>query len=151
MQNEILEIPTYLRNKKRTEAKKRHFDNMNKGLNYEIQICDFLKSHNYEINPNGLYKGKKDKGIDIVARKKHQILLIQCKNWKREGRKIKHKDLKEFIGNCEIYKSKMDFDEKKTIVNVFITSNYILDKSAEYFIKENEKLIKYRVIEYIEK
>jgi Holliday junction resolvase len=148
MDNYTLEVPTYLRRKKKTAVKERYLNNVNKGLDFEIQICDMLKSHNYEINPNGLYSGRADKGIDIVARRKKQILLIQCKNWKSDGRKIKQKDLKEFIGNCEIYKSKMNFDSDKSILNVFITSNYILDKGAEYFIKENEKILKYRVVEY---
>jgi len=120
--------------------------NKEKGKEFELYTGQQYQNLGYTVSYNGIGKNKKDKGIDLIAKNKNEILLIQCKNWK--SKKITHKELKEFIGNCVIYKEKNLKKESKNIKYIFVTSNYILDKSAEYFIKDNQDILEYKVIQY---
>ncbi len=123
-------------------------EKLEKGRKFERFIGKRLEKKGYKVNYNGEIKGKKDDGIDLVAYMENITLLVQCKNWKANGRKIKHNNIKEFLGNCEIYLSKNSKQKESKIVKVFCTSKYILDKSAEKFIEENKKIIRYEVVEF---
>ncbi len=123
-------------------------ERIEKGKKFEIFIGKRLEKKGYKVDYNGERKGKKDDGIDLVAYMRNITLLVQCKNWKADGRKIKHNHLKEFLGNCEVYIEKNNQNKENKIVKVFCTSNYILDKSAEKFIEENKKIIRHEVIEF---
>ena len=123
-------------------------EKIEKGKKFERFIGQRLEKKGYKVNYNGEVKGKKDDGIDLIAYMANITLLVQCKNWKADGRKIKHNHLKEFLGNCEIYLGKNNQKKENKIIRVFCTSNYILDKSAEKFIEENKKIIRYEVVNF---
>jgi len=120
--------------------------NKEKGKEFELYTGKEYEKKGYIVSYNGIGKNKKDNGIDLIAKNNNEILLIQCKNWK--SKKITHKEMKEFIGNCTVYKEKNIINANKNIRYIFVTSNYILDKSAEYFIKDNQNILEYKVIQY---
>jgi len=118
-----------------------------KGLEFEKFVAGHFKLDGYEIVLNGLKKGKKDKGIDIVCTKDNELILIQCKNWKEDSKyKIKHTHLKEFIGNCTVYVNDNNLLDRNTKLK-FITSNYVLDASAKNYLEEN-KILQYDVFKF---
>jgi len=143
VKEEKLEI--FKKNRK-IRAKQYYLNNNKKGKDYEIYIENYFKNLGYKTKPFGILNGRKDKGIDIIIMKNKIITLIQCKNWKADGRKIKHKDLKEFLGNTTAF---LDSRKKEAkgyeIKRMFITSNDILDDSAKYFLKETP-IIKHKII-----
>ena len=121
-------------------------ENEKKGKDFELYVGKEYETLGYTVSYNGIGRKRKDEGIDIIAKNYQEILLIQCKNWK--SKKITHKELKEFIANCMIYKEKYLKNEKRNIKNIYITSNDILEKSAKYFINENKNIIQYETIKY---
>jgi restriction system protein len=143
----VEDVKEVINTKKReftTEEKKayalRMKEQKDKGLEFEKFVAGHFKLDGYEIVLNGIKRGKKDKGIDIVCTKDDELILIQCKNWKKDSKyKIKHTHLKEFIGNCTVYVNDNNLLEKKTKLK-FITSNYILDASAKNYLEENRIL-----------
>ena len=146
--------------KEKTKPKKREFtpeekkayalrmkEQKEKGLEFEKFVAGHFKLDGYEIVLNGVKRGKKDKGIDIVCTKDNELILIQCKNWKEDSKyKIKHTHLKEFIGNCTVYVNDNNLLDRNTKLK-FITSNYVLDASAKNYLEEN-KILRYEVFNF---
>jgi len=131
---------------RKIRARQHYLDNNKKGKDYEIFVENYFKNLGYKTKPFGRLNGRKDKGIDVIIMKNKVVTLIQCKNWKADGRKIKHKELKEFLGNTTAFldnrkKEAKDYEIKR----MFVTSNDILDDSAKYFLK-NTQLLEYKVI-----
>jgi len=143
-QKEEIQIQSISLKEKR---KKMYQDNIRKGRDYELYITKYFHEQGYQTKPFGILNGKKDKGIDIIIKKNKEITLIQCKNWKADSKyKIKHKDLKEFIGNTTIFlENRAKEAEGYIIKKMFITSNDILDNSAKEFLKETPTL-EHRII-----
>lgn len=135
----------FIKNRKE-RYKKLQQENKKRGEDYEEFVASHFKLDGYKIDLNGIKKGKKDKGIDIICQKDNELILIQCKNWKANSKyKINHEKLKAFVGSCTEYVNENKL-HNKTIKLKFISSNNILDKSAENFIKES-KTLKYEIIE----
>ncbi|MDD2508489.1 MAG: restriction endonuclease [Aliarcobacter skirrowii] len=118
-----------------------------KGKEYEEFVAGYFKIDGYEIELHGIKNGVKDKGIDIICKKDNELILIQCKNWRADTKyKINHEKLKAFVGSCTEYINQNRLFDKNIKLK-FVTSNYILDKSAEMFLKES-KTLQYQIIEY---
>ena len=98
--------------------------NKEKGDKYELQILRHYKKQGYKVYPQGFIKGKADGGIDLVAYKGSEALLIQCKNWE--------------------YKQKIF--AKKNVRRVFITSCENLDYGVKKFLEEND--VEYKIVAY---
>ena len=75
----ILRIFTKPR-KKRKSKQNIEIANKQKGDKYEFQIGEYYKHKGYKIYQNGINKGVADGGIDLVAYKGDEAVLIQCKN-----------------------------------------------------------------------
>ncbi len=136
----------------KNKNKKRYRENIKKGRDYELFISKYFRDKGYQVKEHGLIEGRKDKGIDIIIKKDKTITLIQCKNWKSDSKyKIKHKDLKEFLGNGIAF-IQMNKEKAKdyTIEYMFVSSNDILDGSAIHFLRDNE-ILKYKVVPFPEK
>ena len=119
--------------------------NKEKGDKYELQILTYYKNQGYKVYPQGLIKGKDDGGIDLVAYKDSEALLVQCKNW--EHSQIKKEHLRIFMGDCTAYIENNEKNlKKKNIKRVFIMSVENLDYGAKKFLQENK--IEYKVIPY---
>ncbi|NOQ29934.1 MAG: hypothetical protein GQ570_02300 [Helicobacteraceae bacterium] len=131
-------------NKSKTNIDMNYKENVQKGKEYEKFVANFFINIGYKVKEYGLIHGKKDKGIDLIIMKDKHISLIQCKNWKKDGRKIKHTDLKEFIGNTTAFlENNKKEAEGYEIKRIYVTPHNILDNSAKHFLREN------RVVEYI--
>jgi len=71
-------------------------DKVKKGKEYEDIIAKLFRCRGYIVEENGKDKGKKDGGIDLIAFKDNETVLIQCKNWKSTSKyKIRHDELKK--------------------------------------------------------
>ncbi len=142
--------------KKFNENRKKRYkefvkSNIERGKKYEIQIGKHFEDQGYIVKFNGIEKEKKDDSIDLIAIKKDEIIFIQCKNWKENSKyKITQEQIKAFIGDTYKFIENNPVYKDYKIKRLFIISNKILDKGAYLFIKENQHLIKYKVIPYKE-
>lgn len=123
-------------------------ENIEKGKKYEIQIAKYMVKKGYEVIQHGILKGKKDKGIDIIAyhKIKQEYILIQCKNWEKS--KIEQKHIKEFIGNCTLFLSKNSKLDLANIRKIFVTSYPKIDYGVKKLLEENKNEIEYKIIPY---
>jgi len=118
-----------------------------KGKEFEEFVAGHFKLDGYDIYLNGIKKGKKDKGIDIICTKDDELILIQCKNWKENSTyKINHEKLKAFVGCCTDYVNEHNLFHKKLKLK-FISSNYILDDSGKKYLEES-KVLQYEIFKY---
>lgn len=119
--------------------------NKQKGDKYEHQILRHYKKQGYKVYPQGFIKGKADSGIDLIAYKGNEALLIQCKNW--EYSQVKQEHLRIFLGDCTAYLEKNHkIFAKKKVRRVFVTSCENLDYGVEKFLQENN--LEYKIIAY---
>lgn len=111
-----------------------------KGKNYELQIMKFYQDKSYRVFPNGMNKGKKDAGIDLIAWKDDEVVLIQCKNHKKE---IQQDQIRKFIGDCYLYENKnKDITKNKKIKRDFV-SNSSADYGSKMFLNENQGIVNF--------
>ena len=99
---------------------------------------------------HGKIYGKKDGGIDLIAKNMEEIIMIQCKNWK-SGTKytINHSMISAFVGNVTMFIAKNPEYEKYSIKRVYAISEEILDKSALARINNNSEMVMYEHIPLI--
>lgn len=115
-----------------------------KGKEYENKIQKIYESIGYKVFPNGKVKGFKDGGIDLIAWADDEVVLIQCKNHERE---IKQILLKKFYADAMSYERKnANIIKNRKITREFI-SNSALDYGAKMWLKENEGVINFRIIQ----
>lgn len=120
--------------------------NKEKGEQYELQILGYYKKQGYKVYPQGLIKGKADGGIDLIAHKDKETLLIQCKNW--EHSQVKQEHLRIFLGDCTAYiEQNQKTLAKRSVRRVFITSCKNMDYGVKKFVEENN--IEYNIIRYL--
>ncbi len=116
-----------------------------KGQRYERQIGKFFEESGYKVYFKGINEGKMDGGIDLIASKNKEILLIQCKNW--ENMQVKQEHLRIFMGDCAVYVEKNRKNlRNKTLKKVFVTSCQIQEYAAKKYASENH--IEYVIIPY---
>lgn len=120
-------------------------NNKQKGDEYEWQIFELYRQQGYKVYPKGLNEGRRDKGIDLVAHKGNETVLIQCKNW--ENSQVKQEHLRIFLGDCTAYlEQNQKFLAKKSIRRAFVTSCENMDYGVKKFLDENN--MEYRIIPY---
>ena len=118
------------------------------GEQYELYVGKEYEDRGYTIKYRGIDLGKLDGGIDLIATKDNQTILIQCKYWYQKD-SIDHKMIKEFYGNCNIYMNKQDFSEEQrdnTICIFVVPAKTSLHYSAQAICKENYKYLRYKII-----
>lgn len=119
--------------------------NKQKGNKYELQISNLYKRKGYKVYPNGAINGVADGGIDLIAYKGNEAVLIQCKNW--EYSQVRQEHLRIFLGDCTAYLEKnRHIFAKKNIRRVFITSCQNTNYGVKRFVEENN--VEYVVIPY---
>jgi len=116
------------------------------GKEFEYYVSNKFKNEGYEVI-NNFEKKENDEGIDIIAKKGDELLLIQCKNWEKSV--INHSDIKEFLGNCYLflYKHK-EYRRFKKVRRLYITSNSNLDSSARYLLKDYYPFVEYMQVPF---
>lgn len=97
------------------------------GLDYERFIGYLLESNGYSVMYNGALKGVKDGGIDLIASKENDLLLIQCKLYKR-GRNIPSGYAYRLKASVDRYCQ--DHPEVKRAVGYLVT-NYAVSAKAQ--------------------
>lgn len=102
------------------------------GLLYERFIGAEYFAMNYNVKFNGALKGVRDGGIDLIAWNRQEILLIQCKYWKRT-RPIPDAILTQFYGDIAYYK--FCNPSQKNVHGIFITSK---NNPSQHFLKMAE-------------
>eukprot|EP01022_Parablepharisma_sp_SALTPOND_P008949 TRINITY_DN137397_c0_g1_i1.p2 TRINITY_DN137397_c0_g1~~TRINITY_DN137397_c0_g1_i1.p2 ORF type:complete len:381 (-),score=5.39 TRINITY_DN137397_c0_g1_i1:402-1469(-) len=129
---------------KNTKKEKR---NIRAGLEYERFIGEKYEKEGYSVVYHGVEKGLSDQGIDIVAENDDRICLVQCKNWLDSNQyRIKHKDIRAFIGDCYIYIRENNIT-KKVSMHFIVSDEKILDKGAK-FLLENRNIVKYKIVPF---
>lgn len=122
---------------------------LNYGSEYEKFIAKKYKELNYNVELNGIKESFNDGGIDVIAKKNKNIILVQCKNWSMSnGYKITQKDLRAFIGDCYIFLKNLDNAMEYKISFHFIVSHEdILTTSAKIFLEKNT-FIKFKAVPF---
>ncbi len=120
----------------------------NIGSEYEKFISKKYEESGYFVQLNGIKKGFEDGGIDLIAIKKDNIVLVQCKNWAlSNNNKINQKDLRAFVGDCFLYLKDRNLYNKKVSYHFIVSHDDILTKSAEIFLNKNT-FIKFKCIPF---
>ena len=109
--------------------------NIDKGAKYEFQIGRHFKGLGYKIYMKGMKEGKKDMGIDIIAYKDKEVLLIQCKN---SIYPLKQDTIRKFIGDCHMYEKENNKYLNNKIIKRVIVSNSNMDKGCELYFKQHK-------------
>lgn len=136
--------PKRKRYKKYSFAK---FDSQNKqkGDKYELQIGRMFKNNGYKVYFKGINEGFDDGGIDLIAYKGNEAILIQCKNW--ENSQIKQEQLRVFLGDCTAYiEQNQKIFAKRNVKRLFITSCKDIDYGVKKFVEQNN--LEYQIIPY---
>lgn len=120
-----------------------------KGRLYELKVGEHFENEGYEVEYRGIKLGKKDGGIDLIARKETETILIQCKNWKGNI-KIKQTDIRKFYGDCSKYIEDHLLSRDEVQYRYIIPSRELLDYQAERFFIENHTRIRYVQIPFKE-
>ena len=87
------------------------------GIEYESYIGYVYECKGYKVTYNGALKGLEDMGRDIIAENDKEILVVQCKYWKKE-KTIHEKHIFQLYGTVVLEK----MQTKKKVKGVFITS-----------------------------
>ncbi|WP_198304830.1 restriction endonuclease [Arcobacter vandammei] len=125
--------------------KKKHYGN-----SYEEFISNKYLVLGYEVQNIGIEKSFDDGGIDVIAKKDNNIILVQCKNWSMSNSyKINQKDLRAFVGDCFLYLKNIDLTNTKVSYHFIVSHEDILTKSAEIFLEKN-KFIKFKCVPFEE-
>lgn len=141
------EFRTFTAEEKKAYGEKQR-EKIKKGKEYEEQIADHFRWKGYDVVEHGKMNGKKDGGIDLIATKADEMILIQCKNW--ATRKITHSHIKEFLYNAKTFIENNPIWQSIEIDFLYVVSNDLLDKSAKGFIHHSNEKINYQVIPYEE-
>lgn len=114
--------------------------NIYKGKKYEFFVGNHFKKKGYKIYYQGINKSFLDGGIDLIAYKNKEVLLIQCKNW--EKWKIDKELLNKFDKDCEKYiKTNINKLINKEIKKIFIVSKNNATREAKNMLFETKNNI----------
>ncbi len=118
------------------------------GNDYEKFISNKYESLGYKVELRGVSKSFNDGGLDIIAKKENNMVLIQCKNWKMSNNyKINQKDIRAFIGDCYLYLKDINLEGLKVSYHFIVSHNNILTKPAEIFLEQNN-FVKFKCVPF---
>lgn len=106
------------------------------GDDFERRVGRAYEEKGYEVKYRGLDLGHKDQGIDLVATKGKEIVLLQCKYWKQKD-SITHTNVKEFYGSCSFYIDKNGLDRSSVTCVYAIVEQASVHKSAYLLFQSN--------------
>ena len=96
------------------------------GRRYERYIGYFCEIDGYKVDYNGIKKGVKDGGVDLICSKRKELVIIQCKCRDDQGQ-IHENTILQLIANLMKYKRKYP---NKNVSAVIYTSHDNLDDEA---------------------
>lgn len=143
-QNGFKDISSYENNSQ--TSKQENYRKKEAGDEYEKFIASKYIEQGYDVVYNGLNKGIKDNGIDLIAHNGEKVILIQCKNWQNTGYKVIYtKDIRAFFGDCFSYTLENDISTKQVAFHFITAHSETMDKSAMAYLERN-KYIKYKCV-----
>lgn len=121
------------------------YENKQKGERYELQIGRWYQKQGYKVYFKGINEGRRDGGIDLIAYKGQEAILIQCKNW--ENTQVKQEHLRIFMGDCTAYLEQNEARfRRKNVRRAFVTSCKFQEYAVKKFVASNK--IDYVVMPY---
>lgn len=97
------------------------------GRRYERYIGYLYEIDGYKVDYNGIKKGVKDGGVDLICSKRKELIIIQCKCRDDQGQ-IHENTILQLIANLMKYKRKYP---NKNVSAVIYTSHDNLDDEAK--------------------
>lgn len=108
--------------------------NKEKGDEYEFYIGRLFKERGYKVYYKGINEGYFDEGIDLICYKGIEVVLVQCKNWKKQA---DLNSVKKFVYNCREYEQKNYIKlRRKSIRKIFVISNPYKNKEIREYLKQ---------------
>lgn len=118
-----------------------------KGAKYEKLVCQKFQKENYDVYEKGLEEGFRDGGIDLIARKEDEILLIQCKNWDINNKyRVREKDVREFYGACQFYIDENNLDKKNTTCIYIVPDIKLILPNAKGLFKKHYDNCRFQIV-----
>lgn len=96
------------------------------GKRYERYIGYLYEKDGWIVDYHGITKKREDRGIDLIAKKKKKILLIQCKMY-GVNTLVRENTINQLFGTYASYKR---LNTKDEIIPILITQNDNLDENA---------------------
>jgi len=136
IRNRIIEEQNKLRDKYGHEIAKyiseRYQSYEELGKRYERYVGYLYEEKGFSVEYQGITKGKKDRGIDLIVKYKKGIDIIQCKRWGKD-KLIRENAITQLIGTFEVFKH----DNSSLIVGAYLyTQNDNLDDEAKSTLKK---------------
>lgn len=144
--DEFIHYPSY----KRLQIAFDRYNKLNKteseiGLIYERFIGYIYEMEGYTVRYHGALNKLRDKGIDLIADRRKEHILIQCKNWNKNS-VVRENVIRNLQGSVDIEKIS---HPRKIVKGILYTSTSVSNeakKDAEKIgieIKENFELTEY--------
>lgn len=146
IENEKIELKKILERIKPTYTDEQKANMKRSGDEFEKRVGKYYEYLGYIVEYRGLELGFEDGGIDLIARKGNEVLLIQCKYWKKIN-SIKGKNIKEFYGNCNFYIDQNNLNRKNVICLYVINEVKSLRKDAYNIFHDNYAKCRYLELE----
>ena len=86
------------------------------GARYERYIGYLYETSGYKVEYNGIKMGKKDDGIDIIATKRRELIIIQCK-WYKEDSQIHSNTIRQL--NDNLHERTADNPNKNVVARLY--------------------------------
>lgn len=130
---------------RKKEQKRRHEqtiekDSNIKGREFEEHVGELLERTGWEIDYNGINKGKKDGGIDLIGKKGNETSLIQCKYRGNTNHIHYENEINQLYGALQAYRHDHPNERSKAS---FITTGQ--------FSTEAKRIAKIHKIELLDK
>lgn len=118
------------------------------GSEYEKFIGKKYEANGYKVIYNGIQNGVQDHGIDLIAKRDKQHILVQCKSWKNNNYfKIKQKDIRAFVGDSCLYAMSHNIEHELLTLHFIIADAKSITQNALRLVK-NTKKIKFKVVPF---
>jgi restriction system protein len=135
------------------KQKTTHKEKIQKGVEYEKFVARVYRSRGYNVTEHGREMGKKDHGIDLIAKKDKEIIFIQCKNWNENGKwKIRHDNIKSFQTDARTFvEQKPIFKNYKLQIRYTLSGDFIHLSAIKHIeeMKKRGKKIDYEILPMI--
>jgi len=149
-ETDILKNPNLRSALAKPQTKTTYKEKIEKGKAYEEYIANHYREKGYHVEEYGKRMGRKDHGIDLIAKKGKEIILIQCKNWKEKGKwKINHEKIKAFQTDARTFVEENPIFRSYQLTARYILSGDFMHPSAIKHIEtmqKNGKSIDYEII-----
>ncbi|MDR2904750.1 MAG: restriction endonuclease [Helicobacteraceae bacterium] len=118
--------------------------NKEKGERYEKERGAELEARGYTVEYRGIEKGFNDGGIDLIARKSDEIMLVQCKNW--TNIQADQKDIKHFFASYIDYIEEEKPPKEIKVKCRFVCSAGFTDQAVKQIQAYNARGHKFRFV-----